>query len=160
MSDETKGAILGIDPGKTGSIAVLFKPTDTVEIHPMPKDACALCELLNKIVNQVGGHTYVTAVLEKVGGYINGAPNTGSSMFSFGYNVGVLHGVLAVLNISFIEVAPAKWMTYVGAGKRGDRSKADWKLHLADMARKSYPGLKVTRQNADALLILAYARSR
>jgi hypothetical protein len=77
-------------------------------------------------------------------------------MFTFGRGVGVIVGLLMAYQIPFREVRPQDWQKAVGAGTTNGRSKAQWKRHLCDLAKKRFPQVKgITLKTADALLMLA-----
>lgn len=130
------------------------------------------------------GPASIRCYMEKVGGYVGDSGNTGSSMFSFGRGVGHLEMAMIALEIPTILVTPGKWQNNLGVGNKiivhGDysgcvtpeqreavrkqtaqtnaRYKSDWKKKLLGVAQQLYPYIKVTLGNADALLLLEFAR--
>jgi len=89
-----------------------------------------------------------------VGGFV-GKGQPGSSMFTFGRGVGVLVGLLLAMKVPFREVSPQSWQKLVGAGTSSGRSKAQWKRHLLDLARKRLPEADgLTLATCDAALLL------
>lgn len=153
-------SFIAIDPGLKGGLAWYFAETDTTDHAPMPTtddgvDAVALATLVRDLVAQ---SPRMRGIIEKVGGYVSGAPNTGSSMFVFGAAYGTVVGVLLAMGIPLMHVPAAKWTKYIGVGKKGERTTAQWKAHLRAEAQRLHPKLAVKNQTADALLILHYAR--
>lgn len=119
-------AVIGIDPGLFGTIAVLGMvgrltvtdmPTVVIERNGREKrelDAAALAAILRAVP------ATAAAWLERVGAM----PGQGvSSMFAFGRAVGVVEGVLAAAGVPVSYVAPAAWKRAlaVSAGKDGAR---------------------------------------
>lgn len=153
-------SFLAIDPGVNGGLAWYFAETDTVGHAVMPRnsdgvDAVAVATIVRDLLAQT---PQMRAVIEKVGGYIGGTPNTGSSMFTFGTAYGVVVGVVLSMGMPLMHVPPSKWTKYIGVGQRGERTTAQWKAHLRAEAQRLHPKLAVKAQTADALLILHYAR--
>lgn len=138
---------LGIDPGKSGGIAILDQGFDgwfcrTIRTLETPAD----------IVNWILLNTYnesAMAMIEKV----HSSPQMGvKSAFSFGQSFGWLLGVLDALRIPYEFVSPQKWQAAMGCKTGGDKnvSKA--------AAQRLWPNEKITHANADALLIAEYCR--
>lgn len=96
-----------------------------------------------------------TCYIEEVGGFI-GKAQPGSAMFKFGFNAGLIRGMLMALDWRIILVRPAKWQAGLGlGGSKSCASKADWKKKLKGEAERRFPGVKgITLATADALLIL------
>jgi len=156
---------LAIDPGASGGIA--WNKFGFAACCGMPK-------IEKEIVNTIGNLTThrPTIVLEQVGGYI-GKGQTGSSMFSFGENFGLIKGIVLTLGLELILVTPQKWQRATIPGKKKDFNyksvltkgkrkgqtvtKNNWKENLCNHAAGMFPDLEVTKQTADALLILNYA---
>ena len=148
--------LMAIDPGKSGAIALQSGPNDTIAVYGLANMSESEIVTVIRVAKEAG---HVEATMEKVGGFI-GKPQTGSSMFTFGRNTGLIMGALLALQIPVNEVIPQKWQAFVGAGTKGKRTPAQWKRHLRDIAKKLYPNMALTDKTADAVLILAYARSR
>jgi len=135
---------IGIDPGKSGSIA--FLPANgepwTIKLSETDHDiAGALIDA------NLGRESF--AVLERV----HSSPQMGvKSAFSFGQSFGKCEMLLAALGIPYELVAPAKWQ-----GDMKCRTKGDKNITKA-MAQRLFPNIKITHANADALLLAEYAR--
>jgi crossover junction endodeoxyribonuclease RuvC len=145
---------IGIDPGKSGGIAVdlsqyygdecsgggqlVLKLTDATEAD--------VIEWLRRLP-KADGHEY--AVIEKV----SSSPQMGVvSAFSFGQSYGFLRGCLAAFGIAYVPVTPQKWQKAMGCMSKGDKNVTKAK------AQQLYPGEKITHATADALLLATYCR--
>ena len=143
--------IMAIDPGKNGGIAWWDgKKTDYAKMPETEGDICLLIE----------GVKPDAVYLEKVGGYVRGRSQPGSSMFNFGRGYGYILGVCAALDISVILITPQLWQKSAGCGTRGKLTDTQWKNKLKAEAQRRYPALKVTLWLADALLLLDTAKGK
>ena len=140
--------ILGIDPGKSGSIIIL-RPNGKVEKYKTPETPYDLNELLRNF----RGNSI--CFLEKV----HGMPGmAGGSMFRFGENYGWLTMALISNKIRTELVTPQKWMAYYEVGTKGKSTGTEWKNKLKAKAQQIFPRETITLQFADALLIAEYGR--
>ena len=108
--------ICGIDPGKTGAIALLY-PDGKAYIEDMP--------VLGKEINGASiastfeafppDHVYLEAV--------NSFGMGRQSAFNFGQGVGVLKGVMAALRIPYTLISPAKWKASYSLNRDKDASR-------------------------------------
>jgi crossover junction endodeoxyribonuclease RuvC len=154
---------IGIDPGLTGAIAT----NDDGYVYDIPVvarggvvkhevDAGALAAMLRaiKIAAKATDDEGCTAVLERT----SAMPGQGvGSMFSMGDTRGVIRGVLAALEIPYVEVAPSAWKAKLGlTGADKEASRA--------LAKKLYPEMalllarKKDHNRAEALLLAYYGR--
>lgn len=117
--------IIGIDPGAGGGVAVI-SPTIAKAVA-MPRagkaiDWCELAIILDEF--RVHANQYdlsAIAYVEKV----HAMPKQGvSSSFTFGQNVGGIHGVLGALGIPMQLVTPQAWKKRVLAGTAKDKAAA------------------------------------
>lgn len=76
------------------------------------------------------------------------------SMFNFGKSAGIVLGICEAFDIKPMEVMPAVWQKALFTKKSGTRNQ--WKNILKEIAQRRYPDVKVTLNNADALLLLSY----
>lgn len=131
---------LGIDPGKTGAMAVLDKGGEFVEVVDF-EEVLPRIRLLAKTVK--------FAYLEEV----HAMPGQGvSSTFTFGENSGWWKGILQAFEIPFKTIRPQDWQK----GLVPKRGKLTEKPGL-EVARQMFPmaplNLKKHHNRADALLI-------
>ena len=141
--------ILGIDPGKSGGLAVIW-PCGA-EVHKMPDTERDLWDCIRELVPN-GGRAYI----EKV----HAMPGQGvTSMFSFGQNYGMLRAFLVAHGIPFETVTPAKWQREFALPslKAAGSPSAKKNAHKA-RAQELFPSLRITHAVADALLIAEWGR--
>lgn len=134
---------MGIDPGMSGAIVVL--DDDAVEVCRGDDTERDIWEFISRW----DWDGPVFAIIERV----SAMPKQGvSSTFKFGKNYGFLRGCLIGNGIPFEEVCPAKWQQVMGCRSKGDKNVTKAR------AQQLFPGIKVTHQIADALLIAEYCR--
>lgn len=109
--------ILGIDPGKTGGLAVLDAHGKVVSLHPMPMQAKEFdVETLFQIIQGLPEGSMV--VMERV----NAFPGQGvSSVWSFAYGVGLIHGLVRASHIPLELVSPVTWQKATCGPTGGDK---------------------------------------
>lgn len=138
--------IIGIDPGKDGGIAAVWKGVpDAIKMPPTPHDVADY--LAGYKATEIAGP--IKAYIEKV----HSMPKQGvASSFTFGQGYGVLIGALSALCIPYELVTPQTWQKAMGCMTKGDKnvSKA--------AAQRLFPSIKMTHAIADALLIAEYGR--
>lgn len=149
---------LGIDPGASGGLSSISPLSSlrkvTVTAIPMPETERDVWEWF-----KTGRSAVEFAVIEKVGGFIQGNPAPGSAMFNFGRGTGLLIGFLIACHIPFEEITPQKWQKGLGiAPRRKDEEKTQFKNRLKAFAQKLFPDIKVTLKTCDSLLIAEFAR--
>lgn len=151
---KTLESYLGIDPGKSGGMAVLHGPD--VDAVAMPKTEG---DILHWILACNYNYRSI-AVIEKVSGFI-GQGHPGSAMFNFGCGYGGLRMALLASAIPFEETAPRRWQKAMGIPPRKRaESKTQWKNRLKARAQQLFPGIDVTLSTADALLIALYCKRK
>lgn len=164
--------ILGIDPGRSGGVAVLSAANDTGRLRCEPslfkldQEENDLANLFWKIfydTNRSGD--WCAAVLEKVQvmpairrvrtpqGDVRQEVNAGIvSTATFMQSYGFLRGCLLTVGIPFINVRPQEWQKALGCMTRGDKNVSKRR------AEELFPKLRVTHWNADALLLGEFGR--
>lgn len=145
---QEKEIIVGIDPGVGGGLAWSICG-GSLAVANMPDTPHELTALLEELQREGPVRIY----LEKVGGYIGGDGNTGSSMFTFGTNFGRIEGVSAALKIPLEPVTPQKWQSALSLGTSAGLTKSQWKKKLKLRALQLYPSTAVSLKVADAILI-------
>lgn len=147
---------IAIDPGASGAAAV--KWTDgSVCVEPFLSEIEMLEFMRIVRENADAEGADVCVFIEKVGGFVGGIGNTGSSMFNFGRNYGYYIGVCDALGFATRFVAPGVWQKKYPTRAKSAKEKAAHKRELKEHAARLYPKLKVTLASADALLILDWA---
>jgi crossover junction endodeoxyribonuclease RuvC len=122
---------LGIDPGKTGGFALLVdgQCVDTFIMPVVGKEVD-----FGAIANWIDARKPTLACIEKVGAM----PGQGvTSMFSFGFVTGGLHGILAAFDIPTRRVHPKTWKKLVL-----DNTKKDKDAAVAHV-RRAYPNVEL-----------------
>lgn len=145
-------AWIGIDPGKTGALALITEDSQLVE--SWPGDATSAADLLTSWRME---YRLELAALECV----HSMPGQGvKSMFTFGQNFGQWQGILAALSIPHMQPRPQDWQK--GLVKTSDG--ADTKTRSLAVARRLFPDVDLSRKKdhgkADALLLAWWARSQ
>lgn len=119
-------AVLGIDPGCSGSLVLITEQGGYIDHLAMPTIKVGTKSRVNGAavaawIRQYGiSHAY----LEQVGAM----PGQGTaSMFTFGHAAGVAEGILQGLNIPYTLVTPQAWKKsagLIGSDKDASRSRA------------------------------------
>lgn len=147
-------AYLGIDPGKTGAMALIIPDEGSDEVQDYPGDPALVVDCLR---SWAVTYEIRLAALEKV----SARPGQGVvSMFSFGCNLGQYMGILASLGIPYIMPTPQAWQKGLVDKKAGGDSKE----RALTTARRLFPNADLYRKKdhgrADALLLAYYAWQR
>jgi len=144
---------IGIDPGKSGAIAII----DEVGITVDPFDEIIYRDRLGLIGERIENGERAVCALEKVGA----RPMQGvSSTFEFGRNAGFIEGLLVANEIPYALVTPQRWKKEFALLKRDkDASIAEARrlfpsvsLLPTERSRKDNDGM------AESLLIAEWAR--
>jgi crossover junction endodeoxyribonuclease RuvC len=143
-------AWIGIDPGQSGAVAVIYLDGQIVE--DWPGDAAGAAELL--LTWRIEFNIELVA-LESV----HAMPGQGvKSMFTFGQNLGQWQGVMAALYIPYVMPRPQEWQK----GLVNPSDGVDAKARSMAVARRLFPNVDMSRKKdhgrADALLLAWWAR--
>lgn len=149
--------LLAIDPGAKGAYAVQSDEAVGVYSFSSESDFCEGMQWLAEKARERGEG--ITCYLEQVGGYV-GQAQPGSAMFKFGRNFGFILGVCQALGMRIELVRPQVWQKCYPTKTTKTANGAQHKRELKDHAARLYPGKRVTLGNADALLILDYAKKK
>jgi len=143
-------SIIGIDPGKSGGIALLYrmkvngKLTKIAKVWKMPETERDVWEC---ITNLQWRNIDLFAFIEQVAAM----PKQGvSSTFKFGQHYGMLRAFLIAAGISFETIWSSKWQRKLGCLSKSDKNVTKAK------AQELFPEIKITHATADALLIAEY----
>ena len=152
--------VIGIDPGAKGFACVYH-----ARLNDFTFIALENTSHLKAMLRSVSS-VDVVACVENVSA-LKGASST--TTFSFGYNVGWVHGLLDAYEIPTVNVTPHKWQREMW--EAGDKVTIDGKLHTKKTseraARRLHPALdfrkndkctKADDNKVDAALICDYAR--
>lgn len=138
---------IGIDPGKSGGIAVISDFEDAWKMPDTERD-------LFNLIKSFKSNSF--CILEKV----HSMPGQGVvSVCTFCGNNASIRMALIASRIPFETVTPYTWQKALGIVKRGkEESKTKFKNRLKAKAQELFPELKITLAIADALLIAEYCR--
>ena len=145
--------IIGIDPGKSGGIAIIqpHNSKGVIEcIHAFgcPEDISGMNQLIRRTKN-TQPYKNIVCYLEQVHAF----PTDGrSSVFKFGMNYGIWQGILGANQIYTKLVIPRKWQSHFG---ELPKDKQERKRTLKMIASEQ-SGLKATLKTADAICIALY----
>ena len=146
--------IIGIDPGKSGAVAIWDDGIEKVIKCPNnPDDMSAVIRLArNQFIS--GKSKYLVAYMERVWARPSNATR---AAFTFGVNYGEWLGILSTLNVDTVLITPQTWMKYYKDKFKIKlpKEKKDRKNKLKKIAAQ-YTDKKVTLYNADAILIAVY----
>lgn len=139
--------LLGCDPGADGAVAIFA-------LSPTPKPV-AVIDLRDGIPHLINSLAYYApscqlAMIERV----HSMPNDGkASAFTFGFNAGLLEGVLMSFNINIQKTPPVVWKSILGLkGASKDDSIALAKKLYGDHAAQ-FLTLKRHHNRAEAILL-------
>lgn len=114
-------AIIGMDPGMSGAIAVISDTGELIGVHDMPtfavvKKVAGKDRTKNHInVHELGAllrpHQGSFAMIE----HVQGIQGDGAMQaFQFGFGAGALHGACGALGFEMDTVTPQKWKKHFG----------------------------------------------
>lgn len=160
--------IMGIDPGKSGAIAV--REDGHRSVVPMPlvrsakgKDEYDLAALYNLFEVNHGDTAFAHVFIERL--WAMPASMGGSAAnYSRGYALGILEGMCVALKVPYTLVSPARWQKAMLLGVAGDDTKqraiiqAQRFFPLVDL-RRTERSRKADHGFADALLICEFGWS-
>ena len=147
--------IIGIDPGKSGGIAVC-KGGLIVDFQKYPDTLGELVDLVKKIDDDWSDFGKPIAYLEHVHAFPTDAR---SAAFKFGTNYGLWQGVLLGLEIEYKTVAPQVWMKPLGLPKDKQNRKHKLKTlaqNVIDKQNVPMDKKRVTLNTSDAIIISMY----
>ena len=146
--------IIGIDPGKSGAVAIW---NDGIEkVIKCPNNPDDMSSVIRLVKNQFisGRSKYLVAYMERVWARPSNATR---AAFTFGVNYGEWLGILSTLDVDTVLITPQTWMKYYKDKFKIKlpKEKKDRKNKLKEIAAQ-YTDKKITLYNADAILIAVY----
>lgn len=148
-------AILGVDPGVRGGLAVLTaegRPVHVRALDPTMTELDLDCAL-RQAVDVLDHHWSRTCYFERVG-FIRG--DGGKGAFTFGKIVGLLRGGLRARGVEIHDVSPMIWQAKMECLTGGNKNVS--KNRAIELFGPIVNGQKITHATADALLISEYGR--
>lgn len=138
--------VLGIDPGRSGGLALLRQDgqilwTSTMPVIGKEIDLTALAELVKKACGdprEMADGPPCQVYLERAGAFrVAGRAQGGVSMFTYGQGLGMIRGLLAGLLVPYEMVQASVWCKALHAGL--DRALTA-KQRSAQVITRLYPG--------------------
>lgn len=141
---------LGIDPGKSGAMALVDAKGVFVEAIRLSEPVGDIAEWLEQwIASKMSDDWIDFAIIEKVGAM----PRQGvSSTFKFGVSYGICQGLVAAAQIPHEFVTPAMWQKRMKCLTKGDKNVSK------EAAKRLFPKAKITHKEADSMLIAEFCR--
>ncbi len=146
--------VMGMDPGKSGALAVLRLDGTVSKIEQFSK----LTE--RDLWESLKGWRVddIRCYFEHTHSF--GASDNAATSYVFGDKAGLARGFLIARGLPFEMVPPKKWQRGVGIQviKGARLSYPDRKRRNKQKAQELFPHVKITNDVADALLIAEYGR--
>ena len=147
-----KKCFIGIDPGKSGALAIIWPEGEPVTIDVFDEQAYR-----DRLLT-ASQDCQCICCLEKV----SAMPGQGvTSMFNFGDNFGFIRGLLTAYHIPYELVRPQRWKKEYSLNQDKDASireahrlYPDVSLRRTDRCKTDHDGM------AEALLMAEYARRK
>lgn len=152
-SSTRASAIVGLDPGLKGGIAIL---SDSISVHPMPVDERGVdVQKLFALLPQSPTHVFIEEPFLLT---VQGA----RSALTIGVNFGRILGVLEYGKHAYARIHPLIWQRAVGITKNGNT-----KAQSVSLCQRLYPHVPLIPERcrvphdgiADALLIAHYGKA-
>lgn len=163
---------LGIDPGKSGGLALIDSKGKILSLKTMPETEadtlfCVGSMQVKSNVASKAGDFSIRSVIESVRGFLGeGTEAPGSAMFNFGWNYGGLRMAMIASGLSFEDVPPQVWQKALKIpsrkkeGRKYKETHAAFKNRLKAKAQQLFPRIYITLATCDALLIAEYCRRK
>lgn len=149
-------AVIGVDPGANGGIA-LYRPGNNVKVIRMPKNIADIREFL-QYVKEIAKQPII--FIEKVqlrSDDVNANPGKAFRIQQLLSAFQQLKDYFEIEDIPYIQVHPMTWQSTLKLRKQGEE-KTERKNRYKRAAQHYYPIIKATLWNADALLIMHAGR--
>lgn len=155
---------MGVDPGNTGAVAVLYPEAKfydaSTEVYDCPELMADRPRLIKRIVvNARNMKMPICALIEKVNAFYK---SSAKSAFEFGGNFYAWQAILACYKIPYEFVSPKKWQKEMFDSAK---KQEDTKKQSIELASRLWPNIefKTSRGRdldgrADALLIVSYLK--
>lgn len=155
MSNLQVTAVLGIDPGALGGIAIYLKEGQT-RVVKMPRDDKDLRDLFQYYADNYKPIAFLEKLSIRPDDSEPGKIYRIQKMLA---NFEHLKALLEVVGIPFVMIHPMSWQAKLGIRETTKgMEKRERKASYRAYAQRLYPLHKVTLWNADALLIMHFGR--
>lgn len=141
--------IIGIDPGKSGGVAILdTESPGYLKSSKCPENPIKMSSIIAGATNSayIEGHK-LSVYIENVWAFPTDAR---SSAFKFGTNFGMWLGIIASHGITPKKVSPQTWMKGL---QPLPKIRKERKLELKRLASDMFPEHRITLSTADAVMI-------
>ena len=155
-------AIIGIDPGGAGGIAV-FIPGCNVKVAKMPKDVRNLRDFFEYYAENYKPIVFIEKLSVRPDDVIMKDDKAAmGKLYRIQHMMANYEHLIAMIEtfeIPYVRVHPISWQTKLKLRVKGEKiEKAQRKRNYQNKAASLYPEVKVTLWNADALLIMHFGR--
>ena len=140
---------IGIDPGKSGGITMIYNKD--VKTYKCPQRTEDMSMLFSLLVGDTSSYN-IKLLMERVWARPNNAVR---SAFAYGVNYGQWMGIVACHEVPLQTCLPTDWIRYYECSKELEYQER--KRWLKEKAQSLYPNLNVTLMTADSILIADYA---
>lgn len=140
-------AVLAIDPGKSGGIALHVNGKWTFTKMPATIQD-------TRLLLAASSREGIIAYIEELPKFVRAIPS--SAVFVMARNYGQMEGILAMLDVPVVHVRPQLWQKALGLGDSKGMTRTAWKNKLKGRAQDYFPTAGLTLDTCDAALI-AYA---
>ena len=147
--------IIGIDPGKSGGIAV-WRPKKKVEVIKMPADLFELSQWFEYMKGVCKPLVFVEKVQLRPDD-VNDNPGKAFRVQKLLSEFEKLKTIITMCGIPFVLAHPLKWQNELKLRIKGEE-KPERKKRIQRAAAECYKDVKVTLWNADALMIMHFGR--
>lgn len=142
-------AIIGIDPGLSGGIAVLS--ADSLIVYPMPRNGS---EFASDGVAEIIGSSRPCVVVCEQAQHVRTPAGLSAKATSVLFQCeGIVRGACASLGVRLEIAPPRKWQRAMLGDAPGNT-----KARACAVVARLYPSRKVAKKYADAVLIAEYGR--
>lgn len=149
-------AIIGIDPGANGGIA-LYRPGTNIKVIRMPKKIADIRDFL-QYVKEIAKRPII--FIEKVqlrSDDVNSNPGKAFRIQQLLMAFQQLKDYIEIEDIPYIQIHPMSWQSTLKLRKVSEE-KTERKNRYKQAAQYYYPTVKATLWNADAILIMHAGR--
>ena len=155
MNKITIDCIIGIDPGKSGGIAV-WRQNHKTEVIKMPGDLMELKQWFEYMKSICRPLVFVEKVQLRPDD-ITDNPGKAFRVQKLLSEFEKLKTIIAMCDVPFVLVHPQKWQNELKLRVKGEE-KPERKKRYQRAAADYYPDVKATLWNADALMIMHFGR--
>ena len=152
MKTKSRFKYIGIDPGKSGGIAIVDEEGE-MKAYKCPDSSEEMAILFQILIGSTPA-AEIRLLMERVWAR---PTNAVRAAFSYGVNYGQWLGIVATHEVEMNTAIPVEWIKWVGCPKALKRDVR--KRWLKEKAGELYPNVnKLTLATSDAILITHFAK--